>query len=96
VAAWINFSRDLMVNFWGRGGSVHKINKFNMSEVRSLSIHDRFIEPQRLQIERLKIVTAIFVQKMDMRRVPTIHINHAYPIVMTVGPVVLANLRQCQ
>jgi hypothetical protein len=33
VAVWINFSRDLMVNFWDAGGSVHKINKFDMSEV---------------------------------------------------------------
>jgi hypothetical protein len=32
-AVWINFSRDLMVNFWDGGGSVHKINKFARSEV---------------------------------------------------------------
>jgi hypothetical protein len=64
----------------------------------SLSIHDRFIEPQRSRIERLKIATTIFVQKVYTRRVQTIHINHAYPIVMTVSvaPVVLANLRQSQ
>jgi hypothetical protein len=71
-----------------------------MSIGRSLSIHDRFIEPQRSRIERLKIATTVFVQKVDndTRRVPTIdiHINHAYPIVMTVAPVVLANLRQSQ
>jgi hypothetical protein len=31
--------------------------------------------------------TAIFVGKIDTRQVPTIHINHAFPIVMTVAPV---------
>jgi hypothetical protein len=34
-------------------------------------------------MEMLKIATAIFVRKIYTRRVPTIHINHAYPIVMT-------------
>jgi CHAT domain-containing protein len=60
-----------MVNFWDGGGSVHKINTLDMSEVRSLSIHDRFIEPQRSRIERLKIATTIFVRKIDTRWLPT-------------------------
>jgi hypothetical protein len=33
VAVWINFSRELMANIWGGGGSIQKINKFDMSEV---------------------------------------------------------------
>jgi hypothetical protein len=45
---------------------------------------------------KVEIATTIFVQNVDTRRVPTIHMNHAYPIVMTVAPVVLANLRQSQ
>jgi hypothetical protein len=33
VAVWINSSRELMANFWDGGGSVYKINKFDMTEV---------------------------------------------------------------
>jgi hypothetical protein len=65
---------------------IHKANE-RLSFICSLYFRFRI---------KLKIATTIFVQKVHTRRVPTIHINHAYPIVMTVALVVLANMRQSQ
>jgi hypothetical protein len=50
------------------------------------------MQDKNSRFEKLIIATAIFVRKIDTRLEPTIHINHTYQIVMTVAPVVLANL----
>jgi hypothetical protein len=79
VAVWINFSRDLMANLGRRWLSTQNKQVWYVWG-RSLSIHDRFIEPQGSRIERVKIATVISVRKIDTRRVSTIHFNHAYPL----------------
>jgi hypothetical protein len=81
--------------FLGRGGSIQKINKFDMSEI-GLCPFMIVLLSRRSRIESLRIATTIFVRKIDTQRAPNIHINHTYPIVMTIAPVVLANLRQSQ
>jgi hypothetical protein len=55
-----------MTNFWDGGGSVHKINKFDMSEVCLCPFIIVLLSHKGR--ERLKIVTTIFVRKIDTRR----------------------------